>query len=91
MHVFVTGGTGHAGSYIIPELIAAGHEVTGLARSDTAAATLSAQGATVRRGDLEDLDGLKDAAAGTTGQICTVPAGDIVKLRPHEAEPVASV
>src|ERR1700677_3862419 len=64
MRVFVTGGTGHAGSYIIPELVAAGHGVTGLARSDTSAAALSALGATVRRGDLEDLDGLKEAAAG---------------------------
>ena len=62
MRVFVTGGTGHSGSYIIPELIAAGHEVTGLARSDTAAAALSALGAKVRRGDLQDLDGLKEAA-----------------------------
>jgi len=49
MRVFVTGGTGHTGSYIIPELIAAGHEVTGLARSDTAAAAVSALGAKVRR------------------------------------------
>jgi uncharacterized protein YbjT (DUF2867 family) len=63
MCVFVTGGTGHTGSYIIPELIAAGHEVTGLARSDTAAAAVSALGAKVRRGDLEDLEGLFVALA----------------------------
>ncbi|WP_410630989.1 SDR family oxidoreductase [Amycolatopsis sp. cmx-4-83] len=69
MHVFVTGGTGHTGSHIIPELIAAGHEVTGLARSDTAATALSALGATVRRGDLEDLDGLKEAAADSDGVV----------------------
>jgi nucleoside-diphosphate-sugar epimerase len=69
MRVFVTGGTGHSGSYIIPELIAAGHEVTGLARSDTAAAAVSALGAKVRRGDLEDLDGLKEAAADSDGVI----------------------
>src|SRR6202162_5234106 len=62
MRVFVTGGTGHIGSYIIPELVAAGHEVTGLARSDTAAAAVSALGAKVRRGDISDLDGLKAAA-----------------------------
>uniref|UniRef100_A0AAU2VQX8 SDR family oxidoreductase n=1 Tax=Streptomyces sp. NBC_00008 TaxID=2903610 RepID=A0AAU2VQX8_9ACTN len=69
MRVFVTGGTGHSGSYVIPELIAAGHEVTGLARSDTAAAALSAHGAKVRRGDLQDLDGLKEAAADSDGVI----------------------
>jgi nucleoside-diphosphate-sugar epimerase len=69
MRVFVTGGTGHAGSYIIPELIAAGHEVTGLARSDTAAASISALGAEVRRGTIEDLDGLKEAAADSDGVI----------------------
>jgi nucleoside-diphosphate-sugar epimerase len=56
MRVFVTGGTGHTGSYIIPELIAAGHEVTGLARSDTATAAMSALGAKVRRGDLARAD-----------------------------------
>src|ERR1700712_2572624 len=69
MRVFVTGGTGHSGSYIIPELVAAGHEVTGLARSDQAAAALSALGAKVRRGDLQDLDRLKEAAAASDGVI----------------------
>jgi nucleoside-diphosphate-sugar epimerase len=69
VHIFLTGGTGHSGSYLIPELIAAGHEVTGLSRSDAAAAALSAHGAKVRRGDLEDLDGLKEAAADSDGVI----------------------
>ena len=78
MHVFVTGGTGHAGSYIIPELVAAGHEVTGLARSDTAAAAVSALGATVRRGSLEDLDGLKEAAADSDGVIHVAHRQDLL-------------
>ena len=69
MRVFITGGTGHAGSRIIPELIAAGHDVTGLARSDASADALSALGATVRRGDLDHLDGLKEAAADSDGVI----------------------
>lgn len=67
MRIFVAGGTGHSGSYIIPELVAAGHEVTGLARSDTAAAAMTALGAKVRRGSLEDLDGLKEEAASSDG------------------------
>ena len=78
MHVFVTGGTGHAGSHIIPELIAAGHEVTGLARSDKSAAALSAQGAKVRRGDLEDLDGLKEAAADSDGVVHVAHRQDLL-------------
>jgi nucleoside-diphosphate-sugar epimerase len=78
MRVFVTGGTGHSGSYIVPELIAAGHEVTGLARSDTAAAALSALGAKVRRGDLEDLDGLKEAAADSDGVIHVAHRQDLL-------------
>jgi nucleoside-diphosphate-sugar epimerase len=78
MRVFVTGGTGHSGSYIIPELIAAGHEVTGLARSDTAAAALSGLGAKVRRGDLEDLDGLKQAAADSDGVIHVAHRQDLL-------------
>jgi nucleoside-diphosphate-sugar epimerase len=78
MHVFVTGGTGHTGSYIIPELIAAGHEVTGLARSDSAAAALSALGATVRRGGLDDLDGLMQAAAESDGVIHVAHRQDLL-------------
>jgi nucleoside-diphosphate-sugar epimerase len=69
MHVFLTGGTGHAGSHVIPELLAAGHEVTALARSDESAAAVTALGAKVRRGSLDDLDGLKAAAAASDGVI----------------------
>jgi len=69
MRVFVTGASGHLGSAIIPELIAAGHDAVGLARSDSAAATVTALGATVRRGDLDDLDGLRKAAANSDGVI----------------------
>ena len=69
MRVFVTGGTGLAGPYVISELIEAGHEVTGLARSDKSADALSALGAKVRRGDLGDLAGLKAAASKSDGVI----------------------
>lgn len=78
MRVLVTGGTGHSGSYIIPELVAAGHEVTGLARSDRAAAAVSALGAKVRRGDLQDLDGLKEAAADSDGVIHVAHRQDLL-------------
>ncbi|NEB73711.1 SDR family oxidoreductase [Streptomyces sp. SID14478] len=62
MRVFVTGASGHVGAAVVPELLAAGHEVVGLARSDASAATLEARGARVRRGDLDDFDGLREAA-----------------------------
>lgn len=78
MRVFVTGGTGHSGSSIVPELVAAGHEVTGLARSDAAAAALSALGAKVRRGDLSDLEGLKEAAADSDGVIHVAHRQDLL-------------
>ena len=69
MHVFVTGGTGHSGSHIVPDLVNAGHRVTGLARSDASAVALTALGAEVRRGDLDDLDTLREAAAESDGVI----------------------
>jgi nucleoside-diphosphate-sugar epimerase len=78
MQVFVTGGTGHIGSYIILELVAAGHEVTGLARSDKAADALTALGAKVRRGDISDLEGLKAAAAGADGVIHVAHRQDLL-------------
>src|ERR1700742_3336690 len=62
MRVFVTGASGHIGSAVVPELIKAGHEVTGLARSERSAEAVKALGAEAYRGDLDDPDGLRAAA-----------------------------
>ena len=78
MQVFVTGGTGHSGPYIISDLLAAGHEVTALARSDAAASAVSALGAKVRRGSLDDLDGLKEAVAASDGVIHVAHRQDLI-------------
>jgi nucleoside-diphosphate-sugar epimerase len=76
MHVFVTGGSGLTGPAVVSELIAAGHTVTGLARSDKAEQRLAGLGAQVMRGSLDDLDSLQRGAAQADGVLHMAFGGD---------------
>jgi nucleoside-diphosphate-sugar epimerase len=80
MNVFVTGASGWIGSAVVDELLAAGHQVSGLARSDASAAALAAKGVIVRRGDLDDLESIRAGAEAAEAVIHLANKHDFVNM-----------
>lgn len=86
MRVFVTGATGFIGSYLVPELIGAGHRVVGLSRSDAGAQALKRAGAEALRGDVNDLELIRGAAAAAEGVIHLAFNHDFSKFKQNSED-----
>ena len=86
MQVFLTGATGFIGSFLVPELLNAGHHVVGLSRSDAGAEALTRAGAEVFRGDVNDLDCLRTAAKAADGVIHAAFNHDFSNLKENSED-----
>src|SRR6201996_1043308 len=91
MRVFVTGATGFIGTELVNELIAAGHQVRGLTRSDAGVEQLKAAGAEVHRGDLTDLDSLRSGAIGMDAVVNLAFNHDFSKFAQNAADEIKAI